>query len=125
MRGWVMRPSDQPLLPNEKLIIIMEKQKENVFETDFIAFTELLGSDQQKNITLLPGTYKITIILIRQGDTIIIPASKRCYDDDHCVYLPQVRLDSGTRADTVANINSAVPQGGWPAEVLAAVKANQ
>lgn len=106
LKDWVMRPTDQPLHMNEKLIIIMERQKENRFEQDFIAFAEVVGSDMTKNITLMPGTYKLTAILLRQGEDVIIPEDHRCEGGvagigEECFTLPEVHLESGGRSEAL------------------------
>lgn len=105
VKDWVLRPTDQPLLPNERLTIIMERQKENPFENDFIAYVDITGMDAEKKMALLPGTYKMTVLLLREGETIIIPQRRKCYDDDRCVTLPQVRLDSGSRSDVLGIVS--------------------
>ncbi|MBI4149911.1 hypothetical protein HY488_00745 [Candidatus Woesearchaeota archaeon] len=127
VKGWVLRPSDQPLQANEKLTVIMERQKENPFESAFVAFVEVKGSDMTKKISLIPGTYKMTVILVREGEDVIIPEDYRCEGGvlgfgEECFTLPEVHLDSGggmsdagvpttSREEAFGNVDEAMAQG--------------
>jgi len=118
-KEWVMRPSDQPLDANEKLVVIMERKKDGPFDQDFIAFTEVRDSDLTKNISLLPGDYAMTVMLFRENEEVIIPADRRCEGGvvgvgEECFTLPELHLESGNRQAAISAIQAEEVRAGQP-----------
>ncbi len=79
--GWEMQEqNEESLYTNEKAIIVLDRVKESDFDEDFSATTVLQGPEKGRTMSLIPGKYTGSIIILYElpdqfgNEKIVIPA---------------------------------------------------
>ncbi len=93
--AWEISSNPRNLKGNEKLFVMLEKKKENEFDSDFVTAAEI--KQDAAELYLIPGKYNARIILIQEGVKIRIPPQRRCSGGvagvgETCVDMPEVIL---------------------------------
>ncbi len=70
---WVFNPGSLPLMDNEEIIIMMQRERGHPREQPFAGTVRLIGSEVG-SMELIPGNYTANVILLKKGTDIVIPA---------------------------------------------------
>lgn len=79
---WVFNPGPLPLMDNEEMIILVQRDQGHPREQTFAASTTIRGSEVG-HMLLIPGNYSLNVILLKKDTEIVIPE-----DGD----VPEIRL---------------------------------
>ncbi len=78
---WTFTNQELRLLPDEQVLLILEKVKEDPGEEEFTQSIVFSGNESFETVQLVPGRYKITSQLL-WNRKVIIPEEEICYPDD-------------------------------------------
>jgi len=106
---WVFNPGPLPLMDNEELIILMQREQGHPREQPFVGTVRIAGA-QVGSMELIPGNYTANAILLKKGTEIVIPE-----DGD----VPEIRL---APAGSAEEVSERVGPTEWDAEARRSVR---